>query len=69
MNLDNKENNAYAATIQSGTCGSCSWEIDDTGLLRIFPTDGISGVLANNTDDNLFTWGWQEDYEAKQAKK
>ncbi len=37
---------AYAA-IGSGTCGSCSWVIDDEGAMTIRPTDGVSGTLAS----------------------
>jgi len=35
------------AAIATGTSGECSWEIDDDGVLRIYPTNGISGTLAN----------------------
>lgn len=32
--------------IASGTCGTCSWVIDQNGVLTIKPTDGESGTLA-----------------------
>ena len=31
--------------VEEGTSGTCSWTIDDTGLLHIFPTDGDFGEL------------------------
>ena len=39
---------AYA-DIASGTSGSCSWVIDDEGVLVISPTDGVSGTLESYT--------------------
>ena len=36
--------NVYAA--ESGTNGTCSWVIDDNGVLTISPTDGVSGTFA-----------------------
>ena len=41
--------NAYA-DIASDTCGTCSWVIDDGGILTISPTDGVSGTLSNSFD-------------------
>ena len=34
-----------SSILASGTSGTCSWKIDDTGLLTISPTDGTAGVL------------------------
>ena len=34
------------AEIASGTSGTCSWVIDDDGVLTISPTDGVNGVLS-----------------------
>ena len=43
---------AHAEEISpQGTCGTCSWEIDNEGLLRIYPTDGEAGELG-------FEYGW-----------
>ena len=39
--------------IASGTSGTCSWVIDCEGILRISPTDGVSGQLASYTATNL----------------
>ena len=44
---------AYA-DIASGTSGSCSWVIDDDGVLTIFPTDGVSGQLASVSGRGLW---------------
>lgn len=50
-------NKVEASTVQySGTCGTCSWEIDANGLLRIFPTDGIYGLLTNGNSNQSFPW-------------
>lgn len=53
-------NNVSAAetnnVVYSGTCGSCSWTIDDAGLLRIYPTDGTSGTLGNVAYH--YDWPW-----------
>ena len=38
----------YAAS--SGTSGTCTWEIDDDGVLTIRPTNGVSGTLARLND-------------------
>ena len=35
------------AEIASGTCGTCSWIIDDDGVLTISPSDRVSGTLAD----------------------
>lgn len=41
--------NAEAATIEhDGTWGECTWTIDSDGLLSVFPTDGVSGQLADS---------------------
>ena len=36
-----------SALAAGGTCGTCTWNIDDDGLLTIRPTNGVSGELAN----------------------
>ena len=36
-----------------GVCGTCGWVIDDTGLLRIYPTDDENGELEGE-------FGWSE---------
>ena len=35
----------YAEDIASGTSGTCTWVIDENGVLTISPTDGVSGTL------------------------
>ena len=42
----------YAADddIASGTSGSCSWVIDKDGVMRIYPTNGESGIIASSND-------------------
>ncbi len=47
--------------VAEGTSGTCSWAIDDAGVLTIYPTDGVSGVLESG--DALNSWGWH-DYRA-----
>ena len=44
-------NDAWAA-IASGTSGTCSWVIDDAGVLTISPTNGTSGTLASVSSGN-----------------
>ena len=44
------------AEIGSGTCGTCSWVIDDDGTLTISPTDGTSGTLASVTNNRGWPW-------------
>jgi len=46
--------------IDSGTSGTCSWEIDKDGKLTIFPTNGVSGVLERKTYPNSarIDYGW-----------
>ena len=39
------------AEIASGTNGTCSWVIDDDGVLTISPTDGVGGTLAESTNN------------------
>ena len=50
---------AYAA---SGTCNTCSWVIDNNGVLTISPTDGVSGTLKGETRAGLYSgatsWPW-----------
>lgn len=45
--------------IASGTCGTCSWNIDDNGKLTIQPTSGSSGELEANWPlfDPAYPWG------------
>lgn len=43
------------AEIASGTSGTCSWVIDDDGLLTIYPTDGVSGTLEYTWNGR---WPW-----------
>lgn len=44
-----------ASVIESGTCGTCSWEVNDEGLLRIFPSEGNNGTLEI---DSSLQWPW-----------
>lgn len=44
------------ADIASGTSGTCSWVIDDDGMLTISPTDGLHGTLASYTNGNGGPW-------------
>ena len=47
--------------IASGTCGTCSWNIDDNGKLTIKPTSGSAGELLNNTQIMpTYEWPWLE---------
>lgn len=60
---------ARAATIvHEGEAGGCSWTIDSDGLLRIYPTDGVSGELIHNGNTEFDTFNWV-DYstEVKRA--
>lgn len=46
--------------IASGTCGTCSWNIDDNGKLTIQPTSGSSGELTHvfvTYIDPVYPWG------------
>ena len=45
--------------IKSGTHGECSWEINNEGILRLFPTDGKSGTLASQMGLE-FTSPWEQ---------
>ena len=45
------------AEIAHGVSGTCSWIIDDNGLLTIYPTDGVSGVLAD-VAPNTYNGPW-----------
>lgn len=48
---------SYTSTVnanEQGTCGTCSWVLDDNGCLVISPTDGNSGELAD--------WGYQSPW-------
>ena len=59
------------ADIASGTCGSCSWVIDDDGVLTISPMDGVSGTLRSETRGNNLaaseSWPWYS-YRANVVK-
>ena len=55
------------AEIASGTCGTCSWVIDDEGVLRISPTDGVSGTLVSYTTGTKPPWG-QSSYASSVVK-
>ncbi len=44
--------------VAEGTCGTCSWAIDDAGVLTIYPTNGVSGTLANGSSSNMTFWPW-----------
>ena len=46
--------NVYAA--KSGTSGSCSWVIDDDGVLTITPSDGVSGTLRSSSTSGNGPW-------------
>ena len=48
---------AYA-DIASGTSGTCSWVIDDAGVLTISPTDGVSGTMASYTGISESSGPW-----------
>ena len=54
------------AETASGTCGTCSWVIDDDGCLTISPTNGSSGTLANNTlsTEEYKFWSWYSNQES-----
>jgi len=43
--------------IASGINGTCTWTIDDTGLLLIKPTNNVSGVLHNPSNFSR-AWDW-----------
>jgi surface protein len=45
----------------SGTMtGGVSWEITGDALLKIYPTNGVSGTLPNNTNKNNKFWPWYQ---------
>jgi len=44
------------AQIASGTSGTCSWVISNDSVLTISPTDGESGILANNYAASGTSW-------------
>ncbi len=52
------DSDQLCATVKhSGEWGGCSWSIDSDGLLRIWPTDGRSGRLADSRGyDGYFPW-------------
>ena len=45
-----------AQLLYSGTCGGCSWEINDAGLLRIYPINGVEGTLSSGTNPSDWPW-------------
>ena len=50
-----KENSRGGQPIQyiaQGTHGTCSWDINKEGTLRIYPTNGFAGTLRNQVDLN-----------------
>ena len=47
----NKSSFAAEDDIASGTSGTCSWVIDKDGVLTISPTDGVSGTLADSSEN------------------
>ena len=61
------DDNPLTATVEhSGVWGECSWSIDSDGLLRIWPTDGESGRLADSRghdfNGDYFPWsGYAEE--------
>lgn len=54
---------AYA-DIASGTSGTCSWVIDDAGVLTIRPTNGTSGMLASYDA----AWGADVPWASKKSQ-
>ena len=49
--------------VERGTCGGCTWVIDNAGRLTIYPTDGVSGELVKDYEYEygfstykLFSW-------------
>ena len=47
-----------ANVLRRGVNGGCTWEIDDEGLLRIFPTNGHSGALYGYSGDQRDHYEW-----------
>ena len=50
--------------VEAGTWGTCSWSIDTDGLLRIYPTDGVSGIL---DEPDLIGFPWSGDRRVVRA--
>ena len=48
-------NDTWAA-IASGTSETCSWVIDDAGVMTISPTNGTSGILGNYGENSETHW-------------
>ena len=46
--------------VHEGTCGTCTWTIDDNGLLTIKPTKGNSGSLESNASNIAEHWPWSQ---------
>lgn len=44
----------------SGTHGTCSWAINEAGVLRIYPSDGISGQFGNYDPETFCTAPWKK---------
>ena len=53
------------ADIASGRSGTCSWVIDDDGVLTIRPTNGTSGTLASFTKTTDVPWRGQKSSISK----
>ena len=43
------------ATIASGTSGTCSWVIDDDGVLTIRPSNGVEGTLQSTMRQSWYS--------------
>lgn len=56
--------------IAIGKHGYCSWKIDNNGILTIFPTNGIRGMLENQYKyNNTSPWSEYKDYILKVVVK
>ena len=53
---------AWAKTY-SGTCGTCTWSIDEEGLLTIAPERGSSGTLKSSTVHETRPFPWNEHFD------
>ena len=45
----------------SGTCGTCSWSIDEEGVLRIWPSNGTSGTLISLESSYAPWWEYRKN--------
>lgn len=68
---DNRTLTIEEKLIAQGTTGGVSWKIhSDTGILEIYPTNGISGVMDNSTDGTGFEWNtYSSSIKSVQIKK